>query len=309
MDRNTLIDFMLCRTTPEQEREVLDWLDESPENQKEMDALDETFNAMALHAPLEASKPKSRRGFVRIFRYAAAVAACIALVIGGGYLFSSWRINRFAGQTVAFSSPAGETVNITLQDGTQVWLTGGSTLEYPVAFTGRSRNVSVDGEAVFDVKHWDGNCPFVVNTFAGKVEVLGTKFDVRADKETGEFSTALLRGRVRMSSKTESVVLEPGQVAGIQDGRLKVQEMESADDYLWVEGVLVLNTPSLEKLSERIERIYDVSVRIDSKSVPAVMNRGKIHTSDGLEHALRIILAGTGLSYEIDYETRQVHIR
>lgn len=44
-------------------------------------------------------------------------------------------------------------------------------------------------------------------------------------------------------------------------------------------------------------------------SEPVVKNRGKIRTADGLEHALRLILAGTGHSFEIDYETKQVHIR
>ena len=60
MDKNLLIDYMLCRTTPEQEKAVLDWLDASPENRREMDLLDETFNAMVLHAPVAAAHGASR---------------------------------------------------------------------------------------------------------------------------------------------------------------------------------------------------------------------------------------------------------
>ena len=131
MDKNTLIDYMLCRTTTQQEKAVLDWLDESEENRREMDELDETFNAMVLHAPVAAVRGASGEyagqemaggragadaegkrtkgsGKVRrlVLRYAAVAAACAALVFGGGYLYSSWKISRFAEQTVAFSSPA-----------------------------------------------------------------------------------------------------------------------------------------------------------------------------------------------------------
>lgn len=333
MDKNLLIDYMLCRTTPEQEKAVLDWLDASPENRREMDSLDETFNAMVLHTPVAAANGASREyawqekagghagahadgnGTKKIWkvrrlvlRYAAVAAACAALVFGGGYLYSSWKISRFAEQTLALSSPAGQTISVTLQDGTKVWLAGGSTLEYPVVFAGGERRVSVSGEAMFDVTHRDDGQPFVVSTFAGDVEVLGTKFDVLAEKETGTFSTALLLGKVRISNETEEVVLAPGQIAELRDGRLHTDEMASADDYLWIEGILSLNTPSFTKLAARLERIYDVRIMTES-SEPVVKNRGKIRTADGLEHALRLILAGTGHSFEIDYETKQVHIR
>ncbi len=330
---------MLCRTTPQQEKAVLDWLDESEENRREMDALDETFNAMVLHAPVGAAQGAfgeyagteagrgqeqvlgyagtdavgnrtKKSGKLRrlVLRYTAVAAACAALVFGGGYLYSSWKISRFAEQTVAFSSPAGQTVGMTLQDGTRVWLAGGSTLEYPVAFAGGERRVTLSGEAMFDVTHMDDSKPFVVSTFAGDVEVLGTKFDVLAEKESGTFSTALLRGKVRVSNGGEAVILAPGQIAEFRDGRLRTDEMASADDYLWIEGILSLNTPSFARLASRLERIYDVKI-VTGGSVPVVVkNRGKIRTADGLEHALRIILAGTGHSFDIDYDTKLVHI-
>ena len=305
MDKDLLIDYMLCRTTPQQEKVVLDWLEESEDNRREMDALDKTFNATVLYAPAEAKNGGKIRRL--LLRYAAVAAACAALVFGGGYIYSSWKISQFADQTVAFTSQAGQTVDMTLPDGTRVWLTGGSTLEYPVAFTGGERRVTLSGEAMFDVTRRDNSKAFVVSTFAGDVEVLGTKFDVLAEKENGTFSTALLRGKVRVSNGEETVTLVPGQIAELRDGRLRTAEMASADDYLWVEGILSLNTPSFAKLLSRLERIYDVKI-VTEGSEPVVKNRGKIRIADGLEHALRIILAGTGHSFKIDYDTKQVHV-
>ncbi len=306
MDKELLIDYMLCRTTPQQEKAVLDWLDESEENRREMDALDETFNAIVLHAPAEAKKSGKVRRLV--LRYAAVAAACAALVFGAGYLYSSWKISRFAEQTVAFSSQAGQTVDLTLQDGTKVWLAGGSTLEYPVAFTGGERRVTLSGEAVFDVTHRDDCKTFVVSTFAGDVEVLGTKFSVLAEEETGAFSTALYRGKVRVSSGDETVVLAPGSIAELRDGKLCTDEMKGIDDCLWTEGILSLNTPSFASLASRLERVYDVKI-VTEGAEPVVRSRGKIRISDGLEHALRVILSGTEHSFEMDYDCRRVYIR
>lgn len=60
--------------------------------------------------------------------------------------------------------------------------------------------MKISGEAMFDVEH-DADHPFVVETFACDVEVLGTKFDVEAEPDEGIFSTALLRGSVKVSNK------------------------------------------------------------------------------------------------------------
>ncbi len=324
MDKGLLIDYLLCRTTPQQEKAVLDWLDENEENRREMDELDETFNAMVLHSPVASEcevsgeysgtaavvngtkKPRKLRRLA--FSYAAIAATFAALVFGGGLLYSSWKISRFSEQTLAFTSPAGQTVEMTLQDGTKVWLAGGSTLEYPVSFVGGDRRVALSGEAVFDVTHRDDCKTFVISTFAGDVEVLGTKFRVLAEEETGAFSTALFRGKVRVSSGDETVVLAPGQIAELRCGKLHTDEMTDIDDYLWTEGILSLNTPSFASLASRLERVYDVKIVTESTE-PVVRNRGKIRISDGLEHALRIILSGTEHTFEIDYDTRLVYIR
>ena len=107
--------------------------------------------------------------------------------------------------------PAGQRINITLADGTNVWLNARTTIQYPITFNEKERLVKLDGEAYFDVTK-DKSKPFIVQTNNYNVEVLGTKFDVDSYSETEIFETTLMEGSVRISSLTdanESLMLKP----------------------------------------------------------------------------------------------------
>ena len=94
--------------------------------------------------------------------------------------------------------PAGQRINITLVDGTNVWLNARTSLSYPVKFGKNNRQVVLDGEAYFDVTK-DKSKPFIVQTDNYNVEVLGTQFDVNAYSETGEFETTLMSGSLKVA--------------------------------------------------------------------------------------------------------------
>lgn len=110
--------------------------------------------------------------------------------------------------------PAGQRMELTLADGTHVWLNSEARLEYPVLFAQDVRRVRLSGEALFEVAH-DKSHPFVVETFASDIRVLGTRFNVDADEEHRRFSTALLEGCVRISNRLDpaqaSIVILPNE--------------------------------------------------------------------------------------------------
>jgi transmembrane sensor len=93
-------------------------------------------------------------------------------------VFSGNRENNIMNK---ISTPKGGEYQIILPDGTKVWLNAASSLTYPVLFTGNKREVSIDGEAYFEVKKH--TIPFIVNTKNQRIEVLGTKFNVNAYKD------------------------------------------------------------------------------------------------------------------------------
>lgn len=99
--------------------------------------------------------------------------------------------------------PAGQRVEVTLSDGTHIWLNARSEFSYPASFNGNTREVRLKGEAFFDVAK-DRNKKFIVNTGRCEVEVLGTQFNVEAYNEN-EFSTALIQGSVKVTDTARRI--------------------------------------------------------------------------------------------------------
>jgi len=118
----------------------------------------------------------------RIARVLTRVAAMIVLVIGLAFLLNTITRDRFVWHKQQKMNevivPVGEKSQIILSDGTHVWINSGSSFRYPVCFGEDSREVSLIGEAYFDVTK--GSSPFMVNTHDARIEVLGTAFNVKS---------------------------------------------------------------------------------------------------------------------------------
>lgn len=311
MNREILLKFLKCEATPEEERTVLDWLEASPAHRTEMNRMDETFNALVLHAPAGAEIRRRRVfGVRRVIRSAAAAAAAIALVAGSGWFFTQRQMMRLSEQMTSLDVPAGQRINVTLQDGTKVWLNAGSTLQYPLVFSGRDRRVKISGEAMFEVEH-DAHHPFIVETFACDVEVLGTKFNVEADEASGLFTTALMRGRVKVTNRlaAEQVYLNPDECVSLVGNRLSVERISDPDEYLWTEGILNLKSASFEELIVKFEKAYDIKIRVLRKQLPRIESRGKVRVSEGIEHVLDILKMDADFTYVHNRETNEILIK
>lgn len=311
MDREILLKFLKCEASQDQERAVLDWLDASAANRAEMKRLDASFNALVLHAPDGAESRRHRVfGLRRAVRYAAAVAAAVLLVFGSGRFFASRQLERLSEQMTSLDVPAGQRISLTLQDGTKVWLNAGSTLQYPLVFSGKTRRVRVSGEAMFEVEH-DAQHPFIVETFACDVEVLGTKFNVEADEASGLFTTALLQGRVKVTNRLadEQVYLNPDECVSLVGNRLTRERIEDPDEYLWTEGILNLKSASFEELIAKFEKAYDIKIHVLRKQLPYIESRGKVRVSEGIEHVLDILKMDADFTYVHNRETNELFIR
>ena len=135
-------------------------------------------------------KQKSQRKlFVNIGKYAA-----IALILVASTIWATLRLADNAAPTMnTLFVPAGQRAQITLQDGTQVWLNAQSTLTYPSHFSRKNREVKITGEAFFDVAK-DRKKPFIVSTQNVHVKVLGTQFNVYSYPGAGYIQTDLVEG-------------------------------------------------------------------------------------------------------------------
>ncbi len=237
----------------------------------------EAKHALLPAAPVPPKQLRASAGFFqhRGMRWAGmGTAALLALVLLRVTDISQFRSRTHSEASVStiYSTPPGKRAVIELRDGTQVSLNVASTLEVSRDFGTHNRNVTLSGQAVFDVKHATST-PFVINTGATKTTVLGTVFGVRAYDSTVQ--VAVQSGKVAVSpcpvvdmkhkqscAETGRIVLQATDIATVTPtGHVKVDrnapnQMDRA--FAWASGRLLFqNTPIREALTE-LERWYDV---------------------------------------------------
>jgi hypothetical protein len=159
-------------------------------------------------------------------------------------------------------------VAMTLTDGTKVWLNAGSSLTYPVAFTGKERNVEITGEAYFEVTHHTG-MPFTVKKLGddASILVLGTHFNVNAYDDEAAMKITLLEGAVKVSKGTNSSLLTPGQQAELKDGSIRLINDADMDEVMaWKNGKFQFGEKTgIETIMRQVARWYDVETEYRGK--------------------------------------------
>lgn len=318
MEKETLYRFFRGEASPEEERLLMEWLDADAENRRTFDRERALFTALQLFAPrpkararVSESRSGRRSGVIRRLAVPALrIAAVVALTVGISWGVISHRERNWEQLTNRIVVPAGQRINLTLQDGTSVWLNSGSEFEYPALFAGATRQVKLRGTALFDVTG-NAECPFIVETYACRVEVLGTRFNVHADERNDEFSTALFRGSVRVTSRDslhQQVTLRPNERVLLEKGRLRVEPADDPNEYLWTEGLISIGGCSFEEILARFESCYGVRFDVRLKQLPNVGAIGKIRISDGIEHALSILQRNGHFRYTYDTQTNVITI-
>lgn len=187
------------------------------------------------------------------------------------------------------SNPRGSNIiNITLADGSKVWLNAASSLTYPVAFDEKERKVSVSGEAYFEVEH-DASRPFIVNKGSMNIHVLGTHFNVNAFEDDGNnIKVTLLEGSVRISSGNTSGLLKPGEQA-VVGNELKIKNDVDLDKVMgWKNGFFEFDNATLQEVLKEISRWYDVDVVYEG-SLPERKFVGELQRDLNLSEMLKIL--------------------
>ncbi|GEC71198.1 FecR family protein [Flavobacterium flevense] len=161
--------------------------------------------------------------------------------------------------------PYGKTFEITLSDGTQVFMNAGSSLKYPVQFIkGHHREVVLEGEAFFDVTK-DKKHPFIVKTRGVDVKVLGTKFNVSSYKEDADINTVLVEGSVSLSNTgmpNNNTMLVPGEKGtwNSQKTAIAVKKVDTRIYTEWMTGEIVFRKTAFKDIIIKLERSYNVAI-------------------------------------------------
>lgn len=171
------------------------------------------------------------------------------------------------GATVLYNTirtPRGGQYEVTLPDGSRVWLNAATSLRFPTAFTGADRTVELSGEAYFEVARAKDK-PFKVKVGKMTVDVLGTHFDVMAYDDEESFRTTLLSGAVRVEGGDVSKVLRPGEEATLGlDGRgMTEAEADTDQAVAWKNGLFQFESAGLPAVMRQVARWYDVDVHYE----------------------------------------------
>lgn len=158
-----------------------------------------------------------------------------------------------------FSTPKGHSYELSLPDGTKVWLNSGSSLRFPVAFTGSERHVTLTGEAYFEVAKVEGKT-FQVAANGSTIQVTGTHFNVSAYRDEARVTTTLIEGSVNVSKNRETVTLKPGQQAVVhsETGRITQSDADIRSVLAWKNGYFRFDDETIKSIITKISRWYDI---------------------------------------------------
>lgn len=213
----------------------------------------------------------------------------------------SRKIKKVLRNTLVISR--GEEYSIVLSDSTKVFLNSMSKLVFPVRFSGKKREVILEGEAYFKV-HKDKKHPFIVTVNGMQINVLGTSFNVNAYPDEQKVYTTLVEGKVMINSVTQEnnkVFLEPDQQAIFSkpDLEMKVTEVDAKQYMQWTTGTYTFTNQTLGDIMKSLSRWYDFKYSFSDNSLQYIRFEGGLNKYESIEPILDIIIRTGKVKYKV----------
>ena len=225
--------------------------------------------------------------------------ACIIIVLG----LVNYRMNdkqkQLSTQNFTVLAEKGQRAFITLPDSTKVWLNSDTKISYPADYGLKERNVTLVGEAYFEVAKNPGK-RFIVEAKGMQVEALGTSFNVNAYQNDNKIIASLFSGSVRVSYDRHVAILEPHESIRVDllnrsFSRYKDESMQNIA--LWRKNEITFDGESLEEITHIMSRLYNTTICIEDESLKKVCYIGTIRNNN-LENFIDIISLTTPVVYE-----------
>ncbi|MCF7568530.1 DUF4974 domain-containing protein [Sabulilitoribacter arenilitoris] len=318
MNKKQLLRYLNGNMDSVEKRKTIEWIRKSPENHKVFNILKAEYIASTFK-----DVPNNNSDFFferfkniikkrKLDKYLYAAASVFVL-----FLFL-WNANNKPNNIVIQNNPQvvskniipeeinlityrGDKKEIYLPDGSKIVLNAESELIYPKEFNDSIREVTLIGEAFFDIKR-NVNKPFIVNTNSIKIKVLGTSFNVKSYDKDKKVETTLVTGKVELIKDKETpIVLAPSQKAVFykKENKLEIEEVKSLEVVVaWKEGKLIFKKTSLQEVVIDLERKYNVKININSQKL---LNYEYTGTFDNLsiDEVLKLLTISSPIKYTI----------
>lgn len=300
-----LIDLITGRLSSSEKMPLIEKIQREPDTKKRYSELKATWAFMQSERRMPKSRQEASYKHIKFqlkksetyktIKIWSSVAAVIVLFLGlSAGMFYLGRNNAVSDKNLfvtTVEAPNGQISRIVLPDSTVVWLNSGTQLKYDNQFAVTNRNLGVSGQAYLEVKR-NENLPLFVSTAKLDVKVLGTKFDVCAYPDENKVQVVLKSGKVELFDRRTNELmhrLKPGQMVSydVNQRELTVQTVEPETYISWKEGDMVFKDTPMAEVIKRLERRYDVVVKVkDDKVYRSVLTGNFRNTSlnDMLEY-------------------------
>jgi ferric-dicitrate binding protein FerR (iron transport regulator) len=238
-----------------------------------------------------------------ITRIAAAIILPL-LLFSQIYLYTdNKKTHAFLDQAITVNVKSGDVADITLPDGTQVFLNSATTLSYPSNFGFEKRNVQLTGEAYLKVAK-KPESPFIVHTDFLDIEVLGTEFNVTSYDYLDVVETTLITGSVQLTTNgndPQTAVLSPCEKAiyDKKSGQLTVNPTTTHFETAWLQGDLVFRSANFAQIINKLKLRYGVDIEIKGGKYDA-----DLFTGNFKENSVYNVLKNLQIHYDFTYTTR-----
>jgi len=260
----------------------------------------------------ETSRVKEKRSFRRkIWIYVISVAAVMFIVLAGDlYFIDHKHLNK--NSVISRFSGVRENRLIQLPDGSTVIVSHGSKLNYPSSFDGLSnREVYLDGQAYFDVKH-NSLKPFIIHTGKLKTTVLGTAFEINAWSDEPDVRVTVSRGKVKVedqNNRTISVITPNQQITYDKTNKNIIQKVVNVPEYLeWKDHDLLLSNVTISEAAELLEKRFQVKILIADEQIKSKRFTTTVLKGERIEQILNSIAEFNDAKFTYDVEKSEVII-
>lgn len=316
-----LLGKYLAQETNAQENALIEkWLQENTENQKELDDFSFIWNNSGflkeepthtvdvdaawlkvkskMDSPKEAKvvplvpAPKKSRFFT------LGIAASITILLTVGFFF--YFFNNSSPEIISLKTTQ-NTLEQILPDGSVVFLNNNTSLTYLANFDGNTREISMTGEAFFDIKR-DETKPFLIHANGSDIKVLGTSFNVKAYDKNVKVSVET--GKVQFANKAKATLLVAGEQATFEAEKdtIKKQIIADKNTFAYKTKVFVFDNASLDYVSNVLAQGYHVNIRLQNEGIKSCRLTTKFE-NESLADALNIIAETLNLTVSAKGET------
>lgn len=195
------------------------------------------------------------------------------------------------------STSAGEQSQVTLPDGSKVWLNAESTVRFASDEFMKNRAVELKGEAYFQVAHLSSSA-FTVKTKDFDIHVTGTEFNVMAYEDLKRTETTLVKGSITVKGQGKSIPLKSNEKITWQGGQYHIQRGHTASNIAWRKGILQFNQAPLHELLRKLERWYNVRLILEDSGLKDIQYSGVFKNQETIFDILEVIQMTTPMAYQ-----------